>query len=118
MLEQALPVGDGDLVVVGMDFAEGEEAVPVAAVLDEGRLQARLYPNDLGEVDVALELSLGRRLDIEILEPVTIQHHHAGLFRVRGIDQHTLGHVILNSGRPPGSSVADPRSGARQRAAK
>ena len=49
-----------------MDFAEGEEAVAVAAILDEGGLQARLYPDHLGEVDVALELSLGRCLDIEI----------------------------------------------------
>ena len=65
-VDQALPVGDGDLVVVGMDFAEGEEAVAVAAILDEGRLQAGLYPDDLGEVDVALELPLGRCLDVEI----------------------------------------------------
>ena len=57
-VEQALPVGDGDLVVVGMDLAEGEEAVPVAAVFDEGGLQAGLYPDHLGEVDVALELPL------------------------------------------------------------
>ena len=108
MLEQALPVGDGDLVVVGMDFAEGEEAVPVAAVFDEGRLQAGLYPDHLGEIDVALELALGRCLDIEILEPVTIQHHHAGFFRVRGVDQHSLGHLVLNSDRPPGGAARIP----------
>ena len=66
MLDQALPVGDGDLIVVGMDFAEGEEAVAVAAVFDERGLQAGLYPNHLGEVDVALELALGRCLDVEI----------------------------------------------------
>jgi hypothetical protein len=54
-LQQALPVGDRDLVVVGVDLAEGEEAVPVAAVLDEGGLQAGLHPHDAGEVDVALE---------------------------------------------------------------
>ena len=38
LLQQGLPVGDGDLVVVGMDFAEGQEAVAVATVVDEGRL--------------------------------------------------------------------------------
>nr|WP_312000593.1 hypothetical protein [Bradyrhizobium altum] len=37
--DQRLTVGDRDLVIVGMDFAEGEEAVPVAAILDEGSLQ-------------------------------------------------------------------------------
>ena len=37
--DQRLTVGDRDLVIVGMDFAEGEEAVAVAAIFDEGRLQ-------------------------------------------------------------------------------
>ena len=92
MREQPLPVGDRDLVVVGMDFAEREEAVAVAAIFDERRLQAGLHADDLGEVDVALELPLRRCLDVEILEPVTVQHHHAGFFRVGGVDQHALGH--------------------------
>ena len=38
-LDQRLSVGDRDLVIVGMDFAEGEEAVAVAAIFDERRLQ-------------------------------------------------------------------------------
>ena len=38
-LDQRLTVGDRDLVIVGMDFAEGEEAVAVAAIFDERRLQ-------------------------------------------------------------------------------
>ena len=38
-VDERLPVGDRDLIVVGMDFAEGEEAVTVAAVIDKGRLQ-------------------------------------------------------------------------------
>src|SRR5262245_10032884 len=38
-LEQRLPVGNGDLIVVRMNFREGEEAVAIAAVVDEGRLQ-------------------------------------------------------------------------------
>ena len=36
--QQRLPVGDRDLIVVGMDFAEGEEAVAITTVVDEGRL--------------------------------------------------------------------------------
>ena len=82
-LQQALPVGDRDLVVVGVDFAEGQEAVAVAAIFDEGGLQAGLYADDFGEVDVAFELLLGRGLDVEVFEAVTVQHHHAGFFRVR-----------------------------------
>ncbi len=48
VVDQRLPVGDRDLVIVRMDFRKGEEAVPVAAVIDEGSLQRRLYARDLG----------------------------------------------------------------------
>src|SRR3546814_20799759 len=50
--QQRLAVGDGDAVVVGMDFAERQEAMAIAAVFDEGRLQRRFEPRYLGEVDV------------------------------------------------------------------
>ena len=56
VLEQRLAVGIGDLVIVGMDFREGKEAVPVAAVVDEGGLQRRLDARDLGEIDIAAKL--------------------------------------------------------------
>ena len=84
--QQALPVGDRDLVVVGMDFAEGQEAMAVAAIFDEGSLQAGFYPDYLGEVDIALDLLSRCGLNVEILKPVAIQYHHARLFRVAGID--------------------------------
>ena len=38
LLEQGLPVGDRDLIVVWMNFSKGQEAVPIATVIDEGRL--------------------------------------------------------------------------------
>ena len=47
-LDQRLPVGDRDLVIVRMDFGERQEAVAVAAVLDERRLQRRFDPRYLG----------------------------------------------------------------------
>src|SRR5690606_3854748 len=47
-LDQRLPVGDGDLIVVRMDFAEGEEPVAIATVLDERGLKRRLHARDLG----------------------------------------------------------------------
>ena len=99
--EQRLAVGLGDLVIVGMDFREGEEAVAVAAVIDEGRLQRRLDPGDLGEVDVAGELPLVQRLEVEFLDPVPVHHHDAGLFRVGGVDQHFLCHDVFRE-RPAG----------------
>jgi len=54
--DQSLTVGDRNLVIVGMDFAEGQEAVAVAAVIDEGGLQRGLDPRDLGQIDVAAKL--------------------------------------------------------------
>ena len=54
-LKQRLPVGERDLIVVGMDFAEGQEPVAIAAVVHEGRLQRWLDPRDLGQVDIAAQ---------------------------------------------------------------
>ena len=53
--EQRLPVGIRDLVIVGMDFREGEEALAVAAIFDKGGLQRRFNPRHLGKIDIALE---------------------------------------------------------------
>ena len=69
LLDERLTVGDRDLVVVGMDFVEGEEAVPVAAVLDEGRLQRRLHARHLGEVDIAPQQLAGGGFEVEFLYP-------------------------------------------------
>ncbi len=55
LIEERLTVGHGDLVVVGVDFVEGEEAVTVTAVLDESRLQGRLNARHLGEIDISPE---------------------------------------------------------------
>jgi hypothetical protein len=38
-LDQRLTIGDWNLIIIGVDFAEGQEAVAVAAILDKGRLQ-------------------------------------------------------------------------------
>ena len=38
-LDQGLTVGDRNLIIVGMDFAEGQEAVTIATIFDEGGLQ-------------------------------------------------------------------------------
>ena len=46
-LDQRLPVGDRDLIVVGMDFAEGQETVTISPVIHERRLKRRFDPRDL-----------------------------------------------------------------------
>ena len=38
-LDQRLAIGDRNLIIIGMDFAEGQKAVTITAVFDEGRLQ-------------------------------------------------------------------------------
>ncbi len=50
---QRLPIGHRDLVVVGMDFAERQEPVAIATIIDEGGLERRLDPRDLGEIDIS-----------------------------------------------------------------
>ena len=53
--EQRLTVGDRDLIIVGMDFAERQEAVAVAAILDEGGLKRRLDARHFCKENVALK---------------------------------------------------------------
>ncbi len=71
LVDQRLPVGDRDLVVVGMNFTERQEAVAIAAIIDEGGLERRLDPGYLGEIDVAAELAAVGGLEIKFLDPVT-----------------------------------------------
>src|SRR5436190_475162 len=97
-LDQRLTVGDRDLVIVGMDFAEGEETVAVAAIFDEGRLQRRLYAGDLGEVDIAAQLLALGGLEIKFFDAIAADHNDPGLFRVGGVDQHFVGHFGTHDG--------------------
>src|SRR5262249_33718651 len=53
---QRFAVGDRNLVVVRVDFVEGQEAVAVATVFDERSLQGRLDARHLGQVDVPSKL--------------------------------------------------------------
>ena len=53
-----------------MDFREGQEAVPVAAVIDEGRLQRRLNARDFGEVDVTAKLLAVGAFEVEFLDAI------------------------------------------------
>ncbi len=48
LAQQGFAIGLGYLVVIGMDFAEGEKAVAVAAIVDERRLKRRFDPRNLG----------------------------------------------------------------------
>jgi len=76
-----------------MDFAEGQEAVAVAAVFHKARLERRLHAGDLGEVDVSFERPAAGYFDVELFKLPSVHHRDPRLFRVGGIDQHCLGHA-------------------------
>src|SRR5437763_3881638 len=97
-LDQGLTVGDRNLIIVGMDFAEGEEAVTIATIFDEGGLQRRLYARDFGEIDVAAQLLALGGLEIKLFDAIAFDHDNPGLFRVGGIDQHFVGHFVTLGG--------------------
>src|SRR3546814_3707271 len=56
LAQQRVTIRLGDLVIIGMDFAERQESVAVATVIDERRLERRLDACHLGEIDIAFEL--------------------------------------------------------------
>ena len=90
--DQCLTVGDRNLVVVGVDFAESQETVAIAAIFDERGLQRRLYACDLGEIDIAAQLLALGGFEIKFFDAIAANHDNPGLFRVGGIDQHFVGH--------------------------
>lgn len=92
LVDQRLPIGDRDLVIVWMDFGKGEKSVAVPAVIDERGLQRRLDPRHLGKIYVSAKLPAVSRLEVEFLDTIAAQHDHPGLFGVRRVDEHFVGH--------------------------
>jgi hypothetical protein len=89
------------LEVLLRDFLQRQEAVALAAVLDERRLEARLDARDASLVDVGLLLFLGRNLDRQVVELLTVNECDAQLLLLRRVDQHSLHWPLLGS-RPGG----------------
>ncbi len=110
-LEQGEAVGDGDLVVIRMDFRESQKAVAIAAVIDEGGLKRRLHPRHLGEVNITSQRHFVGGFEIEFLDFVTAYHHHPSFLRVGGVYKHFVGHVRLFAA----SRGAGPAASARTR---
>ena len=90
LVEQRLTVVHRDLIIVRMDFAEGQEAVAVTAEIDEGRLQGRFHPRDFRKIDIAFDLFFECGLDIVFVETVAGCDDNPNLFRVRAIHKHAL----------------------------
>ena len=90
--QQPFAVGDRDAVIVGVDFAEGQEAVAIAAIFDERRLQRRFDAGYLREIDVSFERASAGDLDVKFFQLPSVRHRDPGFFRVGGVDQHDLCH--------------------------
>ena len=84
--EQLFAVFLRDLVVVRVDFAEGQKTVAIAPEIDERRLQRRFDAGYLGEVDVAFDLLVFSGFKVEFFNPVALEHRHPGFFLVARID--------------------------------
>ena len=65
--QQRLTIGDRDLVVVGMNFAESEEAMAVSAILDECSLKGRFDARYARQIDVSFKLFLVLQIRNQIL---------------------------------------------------
>ena len=92
LAEQRLAILLGDLIIIRVDFAEGQEAVAIAAIIDERRLQRRFDPGYLGEIDIAFELLVLGGFEIKFLDSISLDHGHPGFFLVARVDQHAHGH--------------------------
>ena len=90
--KQRLAIFLRNLVIVGVDFAEGQEAVAIAAIFDERRLQRRFDAGYLGQIDIALELLVLGGLEIKLLDAVSLGDRDPGFFPVPRVDQHARGH--------------------------
>ncbi len=90
--QQRVAVFLGDLVVIGVNFAERQEAVAIAAIIDESSLERRLHPRHLGEIDIPLELLALGRFEVKLLDPVSLDDGNAGFLPVPCVDQHAHGH--------------------------
>src|SRR5438552_34062 len=84
----AVPAG----IELEVDFIQRQEAGPLAAVIDEGRLEGGIKALDDHLEDVALEVFLAEGLDLEDIEDTVVNDRDA-VFLLRGhVDQHRFWH--------------------------
>jgi hypothetical protein len=102
--QKRLPIGYRDLIVVGVDFAEGKETVTVSAILDESSLEGWFYAGYPREIDVSFELLLVLRLEIEFLDAVTAYYDNPRFLRVGGVYKHFVGHYFVSRRQPPAAA--------------
>ncbi len=78
-VDPAAGVGTLDKVLAG-DFLQRQETMTGGTVFDEGRFEAGFEPGDPALIDIGLFLFPGRGFDIEVDQPLAVDHGHAQLF--------------------------------------
>ena len=97
--DQRLAVGDRDLIIVGMDFAECQKSMAIAAVIDEGGLQRRLNARHFRQIDIAPKLLALRGFKVEFFDAIAAQNDHPGLLGMGRVDEHFVRHWQISRGR-------------------
>src|SRR6185436_2922531 len=89
---------DAFLEIAAGDFLEGQEPVPLLAVVDESGEEAGLDPGDDSFIDVALALFPRGGLNIEVDELLPVDARDPQLFLLGRIEQHAL-HLLFSCAR-------------------
>src|SRR6185503_2648491 len=115
VLDAGAPDVDAGLEVGAGHFLEGEEAVAVGAVIDEGRLQAGLDAGDDPLVDIALALLLAGGFDVEVDELLAVDNRDAQLFGLRRVEQHAFHYYLLPRSTSRDGQILSPAGSGRRR---
>ena len=51
--KKAITIFFRDLIIVGMDFAKGEETMPISTIVDKGSLQRGFDPRYFCQINIA-----------------------------------------------------------------
>ena len=103
-LEDVLDAAPASIATqVSGQLAQGQEAVLLAAEVDEGRLEAGVHSDDASLVEVALDFLVVQEFDVVVEQHAVDQGGHSDLFWIRGVDHHGLLGVQVGSSRGPGA---------------
>ena len=89
-LDPGLVVIYAGLEIVAGDFLQRQEAVALAAVLDERSFERRFQPGDPAFINIGFFLLFRRPFDIDVVEILAFDDGDAQFFSLRRIDQHAF----------------------------
>jgi hypothetical protein len=89
-LQQRFAVSQRDLVIIGVNFGKGQKPMPIAAVIDKGRLKRGFDPRHFGQIDISRKLAFVYCLKIEFFNTISVHHNNPCLLGMGGVDKHFL----------------------------